>query len=400
MKRWQINLYTLWFSQILSLMSFGLGLPFMPFYIQELGVTDPDQLKLYTGILNAAPALAMGIMAPIWGMLSDKWGKKLMLLRSMLFASFILAGMGLVKSVEHLVVLRVLQGFFTGTVTASAALVASDAPSHRLSYALGFLSSSTFIGYSAGPAIGGFIAEGVGYRISFIIGGILMLLDFFLVLFVVKENKDSLLVSEKSFSNKFSFISFFSSTLVAMLLLLFFMRISRTIFNPYLPLYVQEMRSSTTGNVTTTGIINGLAGLMTALSGLTLSRLGDRYNKLNILKLLFATGILLSLPLFFIKTLLGFAILYGIFFFAIGGIEPIVMSITSEMIPSEKRGSLFGIQALVGSIGWAISPLLGGFVSIKFSIKSIFILIPIFLFLALLTSIVTSNMSKTVVAQK
>lgn len=394
MERWQINLYTLWFSQILSLMSFGFGLPFIPFYIQELGITDPHQLKIYTGILNAAPAIGMGIMAPIWGMVADKFGKKLMLLRSMLFASFIIGGMGLATQVEHLILLRLAQGLFTGTVTASATLVASDAPSHRLSYALGFLSSSTFIGFSAGPTIGGFIAESIGYRASFFIGGVLMLLDFFLVLLVVKENKTSYVPRAKKSSSRFSFASFFSVMMVTMLFILLFMRVSRTIFNPYLPLYVQEMRSSIEGTAKITGIISGMTGLMTAISGLTLSRLGDRYDKLSMLKIMFTAGILLSFPLFFIKTLWGFAILYAVLFFAIGGIEPIVMSVTSEIIPPENRGSLFGIQTLVGSIGWALSPLLGSVVSIQFSIKSIFLLIPVFLSLALFTTALASSKGK------
>ena len=52
MERWKLNLLILWVTQIISLTSFGLGLPFIPFYIQELGVTDPNQVKLYTGLLE------------------------------------------------------------------------------------------------------------------------------------------------------------------------------------------------------------------------------------------------------------------------------------------------------------------------------------------------------------
>ena len=65
MERWKINLYTLWISQVISLTSFGFGLPFIPFFIQELGVTDPEQLKIFTGILSAAPAITMAIMSPM-----------------------------------------------------------------------------------------------------------------------------------------------------------------------------------------------------------------------------------------------------------------------------------------------------------------------------------------------
>ena len=57
-------------------MSFSFGLPFLPYYIQDLGVVDPEKVRLFTGILSAAPAIGMGIMASIWGMLADRVGKK------------------------------------------------------------------------------------------------------------------------------------------------------------------------------------------------------------------------------------------------------------------------------------------------------------------------------------
>lgn len=388
MERWRVNLYTVWFSQIISLMSFGFGLPFLPFYIQELGITDPDQLKVYTGILTAAPAITMGIMAPIWGLLADKWGKKLMLLRAMLFGAFILAGMAMATRVEHLVALRLIQGMFTGTVTASSALIASNTPRERLSYALGFLSSSTFIGFSAGPAIGGLVAEILGYRISFFIGAALMVLDFFLVLFMIKDAKGSAPSSQKEQQPETKSVPFFTPVLIIMLIVLFFMRVSRTVFNPYLPLYVQDVRASIEGTARITGIISGITGFATAASGLTLSRLGDKYDKLSVLKTLLGIGIILSAPLILTNSLWAFTALYGVLFFAIGGIEPVIMSVTSGSVPPQKRGMLFGVQGLVGSIGWAVSPLIGSMVSIRFSLKALFVIIPIFLFLALITTFI------------
>ena len=77
---WKKTLYLVWFVQILSLMSFSFGLPFLPYYIQDLGMVDPERVRLFTGILSAAPAIGMGIMAPVWGMVADRFGKKTMLL--------------------------------------------------------------------------------------------------------------------------------------------------------------------------------------------------------------------------------------------------------------------------------------------------------------------------------
>jgi MFS transporter, DHA1 family, multidrug resistance protein len=382
MERWKINLYTVWCAQIISLMSFGFGLPFLPFYIQELGVTDPAKIKMYSGILNAAPAITMAIMAPIWGIVADKYGRKLMLLRAMFFATFVIGGMGLATRVEHLIALRLFQGIFTGTVTAASVLVAASTPRERLAFALGFLSSSTFIGQSIGPVVGGFMAELVGYRFSFLVGAALMFIDFLLVLFIVKENKILPEKTEKREEGKASFRVVFTTMTVSMLFILLFMRIGRTVFNPFLPLYVQEARGTVEGTAGATGMINGVIGLMTAISGLTLSRLGDKYDKMKILFILLVAGVVLSLPLSMINNLWIFAAVYGVLFFAIGGIEPIIMSVTTEQTPRERRGMLFGIQGTVGSIGWAVAPLFGGIVSIRYSTKAVFFLIPVFLALA------------------
>ena len=389
MERWKVNLYTVWFSQVLSLMSFGFGIPFLSFYIQDLGVTHPDSIKMYTGLLNSAPAVTMAVMAPIWGMMSDKWGKKLMLMRAMFFAALVIGGMGMVTNVNQLVVLRLLQGVFTGTVTAASILVAAGTPNNRLSYALGFLSSSTFIGQSIGPVVGGFVAEIAGYRVSFYIGAILMLLDFFLVLFVVKESKADVL-PEQTCENKDKqppVLTIFTSLTVIMLITMLFMRIGRTVFSPYIPLFVQEVRGTSEGAAGITGIISGIIAFLTAVSGLTLSRLGDRYHKLTLMIILLGAGTVLSLPLGLINNLWLFTALYGILFFVIGGIEPIVMSVTAEITPPERRGALFGVQGLVGSIGWAVAPMLGGAVSIKYSLRSVFLLIPAFFILSLIPMI-------------
>jgi DHA1 family multidrug resistance protein-like MFS transporter len=365
-------------------MSFSFGLPFIPFYIQQLGVTSAQDVKLWSGILNAAPAVTMAFMAPVWGIISDKYGRKLMLIRAMLCAAFIIGGMGMVANVHQLLIFRLLQGIFTGTITAATILIAANTPKNRLSYALGFLSSSTFIGQSIGPVIGGFVAELAGYRLSFLIGGVMMFLDFLLVLFLVKEQKESLQKPElQGKEPRSSKLSIFTSVTVSMLFVLLFLRIGRSAFAPYLPIYVQEIMNSTKGVAGTTGVINGFLSLATALSGLTLSRLGDRYNKFKLLGVYLLLGGLLSVPLILIHNLWLFTFLLGLVFFVTGGVEPMLMSITTEKTPVHRRGFLFGIQGTVGNIGFALAPLLGGAISLTHSTAAVLVCIPVFLGLCL-----------------
>lgn len=391
-ERWKINLYTLWVSQVISLTSFGFGLPFIPFFIQELGVTNPHDLTLYTGILSAAPAITMAFMSPIWGMLSDKFGQKLMIQRATFAAVFIIGGMGMAQSVNMLIALRLLQGIFTGTITASSAFIAVNTPNHKLSYALGFLSSSTFIGYSLGPLLGGTVAETFGYRASFYVGAALMLVSFFMVTFIVKPVEKKEPLATKVHTEKSRFKEVFTIGIIALLLMLFLQRITRSLFSPFIPLYIQEITGTTVGAASKTGYLNGIIGFVSAISAIVISRLGDRYEKLKIMRLLLIVGFFVLLLANIVDNFLLFTVFYALFFLVIGGVEPLITSTTSELTPPEKRGTLFGVQGLVGSLGMMTSPAVGTFVSIHFGIKNILWVMSIAIVLNLIvTYIVTTK---------
>ena len=395
MEHWKINLTTLWVSQTMSIASFGLGLPFIPYFIQQLGLTDPTEIKIYTGILAVAPAVTMAIMAPIWGLLSDRFGRKMMIVRAMGAAVIVIGCMGLVNHVWQLVALRALQGVFTGTITASTTFIAANTPKERLTYALGVISSSNFLGYSLGPLVGGIIAEAFGYRVSFFAGAGLMLLGLGLVVYLVREDKSSYGKKLYKTGMKPKWNNIFTPYIVLLLFMLFFQRISRTVFNPYMPLYVQSVIGGIKGAAQTTGAINGTVGFATAVAGIIFGRLGDRVNKMKLSICLLAAGVILSFSLYFTNTLPLFIGLYGLLFFLIGGIEPVITSSTAEKTPANQRGFLFGIQGLAGSIGWIMSPVLGTWISITYEIKAILFVIPCALLCSLMVAVTSLIFEKT-----
>lgn len=265
MERWKINLYTLWVSQICSLMSFGFGIPFVPFYFQELGVTSSVQLSYYVGLSATLPAAAMAIASPVWGVVSDRYGRKMMILRAMFFAALILASMGMVRNIWQFMILRICQGIFTGTVTASMSFVSANTPENHMSYALGIMTSSTFLGWSIGPFIGGLLAEVVGYRLCFLLGGLLMMIGFVLVLFLVKEDKNTYGFRVRSAEEgKKSRWAIVTPYIISIMVCLLVQRMARTVFTPFLALYVQENLGTITGAARYTGFINGATSFATA----------------------------------------------------------------------------------------------------------------------------------------
>ncbi len=391
MKRWKKNLWILWCTQIISLASFGFGIPFMPLYIQEIEILTETQVKMYATILAGAPALAMGIMAPIWGFLADKYGRKLMILRAMFFAVFVIGLMGAVTSINQLIVLRVLQGVFTGTVTAAFAFISSNTPEDHLSYAMGIISSSTFIGYSFGPVIGGLFADMYGYRYSFYLGGGLMLVGAILVLLFVKEDKS--LLSKTSISIVLKYKKVIMPIIIIILIMILFLRITRSLFSPYIPLLVEKIYGSSKWVSSITGIINALVGIATAVASMLVGRILKNRKKINVLSVLIVSSFVISIILInyssiasilSINELYVFSALYILFYFSLGGIEPILSSSAAIRVKAEDRGSLSGLQGMIGNIGWFIAPFISGTIVYSYDIEYVLLSIPMIIFINIL----------------
>lgn len=146
MPAWRRTLYILTAAEFIAVAGFTVIMPFLPYFVQELGITDPDQVKLWTGRLFAAQAVSMAAIAPIWGTLADRYSRKLMVERAMFGGALVFIGMGLVQNVYQLLALRILQGFLTGTVPAATALVASTTPRERSGSSWGSCRPASFWG--------------------------------------------------------------------------------------------------------------------------------------------------------------------------------------------------------------------------------------------------------------
>ncbi|MDQ3811325.1 MAG: MFS transporter, partial [Chloroflexota bacterium] len=155
MPLWQRTAWIAAATQFVTLIGFGLSMPFIPLYVQALGIQDRAQVALWSGVLQGSAALSMAVLAPFWGALADRVGRKPMLVRSMLGGAVVIAAMGFVADVWQLLGLRIVQGAVTGSQAAAAALVAGVVPAARAGFALGLIATSVQVGNTVGPAIGG-----------------------------------------------------------------------------------------------------------------------------------------------------------------------------------------------------------------------------------------------------
>ncbi len=369
---WRRNVLTVGLSQFLSIAGFSFAIPFAPFFMQEqLGVSDPVHLRLWVSAFNAAVPLTMMFFAPIWGAAADRYGRRMMLLRANFAAWIVLTLMGFSRNVEMLVLLRALQGAFTGTITAAQAMVAADVPPERSGRALGGLTAAIFSGSLAGVALGGVCAEWFGYRVAFYISGTLLLAAALLVLFGTREPITH--VSEEDFGGAPEHAGRLHGVwpILGLILAISFVR---SFDGAWVPLLVQEVHGSLEGASLWTGLLAAGGGVAGMAAGIILGNLADRVPPPRIGKYSSLFAGLLMIPQALAQSFgLLFATRFGAMFCA-GGLDPVFQIWLSKRTPAHKRGSIFGWASSARSLGWMLAALSGGVVAAWFNIRTTFLI--------------------------
>ncbi len=346
-------------AQFLSGIGFSIIFPFLPFYFRELGLKTDQEVLLWMGYIGLAFGITMGFSAPIWGLVADRYGRKLMVIRSMFAGAVVLGLMGLATSPWHIFFLRILQGMTTGTVTASVTMVSSVTPAAQLGLSLGILQTALLLGNVIGPLAGGILADWFGYRIPCGIAFVVLMAGTFLVIFGSHERfTPPAGKRENGFKTMRDILRIEGFTVL--LAVYFLVYVLGTLITPILPLYIEELSGNGDKAATLTGIVVGVGGLFSGISAAYFGRLGDRFGHGRILVFsLIASGVL-SLPqavahnvweLFVERCLLGLMV---------GGVIPAVNALVSNIISKDKVGSAYGLTSSVTCLGIGAGPFLGG----------------------------------------
>jgi DHA1 family multidrug resistance protein-like MFS transporter len=372
---WKRNLAVIWFAEFTSIIGFAIAIPILPLYVQELGVTDPNAVTFWSGLIYAAHAVAMAIMAPIWGSISDRYGRKLMVERAMFGGAVVMSLMGFAPSVFWLVVLRALQGMLTGTVTAATTLVASSTPRERSGFALGVLQMGIYSGASVGPLVGGLIADSFGFRYAFWTTGGLLLIGGLLVAFLVREEFEPTMdTSQSAWKTLREGLGMViaSQTLLSVFGIRLMMRMASRLTSPILPLFVQEL--TTAGRVATrSGLVTTASAGAGAVGAILLGWASDRVGRRSILLLCALASAILYVPQFFVTNLTQLLLLQLGSGFAMGGILATLSSTLASASPEGKQGAVYGLDATAVSAANAVGPMLGTSLAVATSLPAPFL---------------------------
>jgi MFS family permease len=357
------------------MMAMTLLLPFLPLYVEELGAVGHAAIVQWSGIAYGATFLAAALVAPLWGRLGDRYGRKSMLVRASFGMAVCMSLTGMVQSVWQLVALRLLIGLAGGYGSGSTILVAMQTPKERSGWALGMLSVGITAGTLVGPLVGGALPPLIGIRATFLICGGIIFLAFLATTFLIKEERRAKPQARPApGARKGGWAQIPDKRpIVAMLATGMLLNVATMSIEPIITVYVQQLVADASRVTLVSGIVMSAAALGAILSAPQLGKLADRFGHWNVIVGALAVSALLLIPQAFVTQgwqLIGLRFLMGL---ALGGLLPSITSVIRHNVPDGVGGNVLGMSISAQYVGQVAGPVLGGFAGGHFGMRAVFL---------------------------
>src|SRR5437016_2437230 len=259
------NLFAVTAASFIGFTGFTLVMPFLPLYFNLLGVREVGRVAMWSGLsLGVTPALT-AILAPFWGRLADRFGRKIMVERSLASFVVVMAATAFVTRPWHVFALRAVQGLFAGYGALTLTMAADSAPEGRMGQSIGTVQTAQRLGPALGPVFGGSIAAIVGLRRGFLVAAAFYLMALVLVFLMYDErivHAHAPPPAEKGRAVTFRNVLAFENFLL-MAGVIFGLQFVDRSFGPILPLYVAELGTA----ASRVALVAGLLFSITAGAG-------------------------------------------------------------------------------------------------------------------------------------
>ena len=371
--QWEQNLVVLWFGNFMAGVAFSLIMPFMSLYIDTLGNFTTAQLSLWSGVTYSITFLVTALISPWWGKIADRRGRKLMLLRASLGLAIVLGAMGLVQNIYELIGLRLLQGFFSGYISNSNALIATSAPQEKSGQALGTLTTGSVSGTLLGPLLGGIIAQATGYRTTFFITGTILFIVFILCLVFVHEDFTPVEKGDQVPGRQLIHELKYPHLIIGMFVTTMIIQASNNSISPLLSLYVRQLMHHGNNVALVSGVVAATPGIATLIAAPRFGALGDRIGSEKILLggLIFA--VFVYVPQAFVQNVWQLGALRLLVGVADAALLPQVQTILAKYSPHSSAGRIFSYNQSFQAMGNVAGPLIGSSVSGLFGYSGVFL---------------------------
>ncbi|MCF8566405.1 MFS transporter [Alicyclobacillus tolerans] len=363
---WKHTLWILWAANFVVMAGMSLVIPFLPLYIETLGVHHLPDIERWSGWVFAAQFVTSFFFQPLWGSFADRRGRKIMLLRAGFGMGVVTAVMGLVGAVWQLLLLRLLNGVFSGFISMAVSLQASVTPDEHSGRALGTLQTGAIAGSLIGPLAGGALAEAIGFRAVFFLTGGLLLLASIIVMVFVHEDASRIQRKVKQRADWRALRPLLPVFVASTVTQLGMMSIE-----PIVTVYAKTLYRGAHLAIVA-GLVVAASGMANLLGAPILGRLGDRIGQRKVLILgltLAAVGYIPQALAPGIGILLLGRVMLGLF---IGGMIPSLNVLVKKLAPHEMQATAFGINSSSLFLGNLLGPLLGSTVAAQWGIRSVF----------------------------
>ncbi|HHT7835664.1 TPA: multidrug efflux MFS transporter [Streptococcus suis] len=358
---WKQNLKVAWLGNFLTGTSFTLVMPFISVFVEELGV-GPGQVEYYAGLAVSVNALAAALMAPIWGSLADRYGRKPMMVRAAFAMIFTMGGMAFVPNVFWLLALRVLNGVFTGYIPNATALIASQVPKDKTGYALGTLSTGAVAGNLIGPTLGGILAEMFGVHMVFLLVGLLYAIVVLLTVFYIREDFVPVKKGEEmSVKEVFEQVKDWQMLVGLFVTSMIIIAAAQAVV-PILTLYVRHL-GQTDNLLFVAGFIISLPGMASLVTSGYLGKIGDRIGNHRLLLIALTYSLLINVFCVFAENPFQLGLLRFMYGFGTGALLPSVNSLLTKLTPKEGISRIFSYNQLFNNLGSVVGPMMGSAVA-------------------------------------
>ncbi|MEK6420279.1 MAG: MFS transporter [Burkholderia gladioli] len=375
---WKRNLAVCVFGSFTTLVSLSMLLPFLPLYVEQLGVSSPAAIVQWSGVAFGATFFGTAITAPLWGRLADRYGRKPMLIRAAIGMAVVMSLIGVAHSIAELVALRLAAGLIGGYASASIVMVGTQAPRERAGWALGVLSTGALAGNLVGPLVGGFLPALVGIRGTFFVGGAIIAVAAAATILLVREDFDrSRDVRAKAARGANAGASAGAdagrrAALAVLLLTAMMVLLANMSIEPIITVYIGQLGVPHDDLARTAGIVMAASAFGSMLTAPRLGGLADRVGSWPvIIGCLLVTG-LVMLPQAFVTHWWQLALLRGAMGMSLAGLLPSIAKLVRHAVDEHSSGSVLGYLQSAQFSGQVVGPLLGGQIGAHVGLHAVF----------------------------
>ena len=348
-------LLVIFLTVFIDLLGFGIIIPLLPFYAEHFGAS-----ALMVGLLSTSFSVAQFLFAPFWGRLSDRIGRRPVILLGLLGSAVSYALFAVATSLAALFVARTLAGVAGANIPTAQAFIADTTTAETRARGMGIIGAAFGLGFIFGPAIGGFLSHW-GYAAPAWFASALSLANFGAALVLLPESRPAH-VGDVSRPGRLEVIrrAVMRPNLPMVLLVYFLVLTSFASFEAMFALYSERRFGFTAATIgymfAWVGVV--LATVQGLLVGRVVRRVGERVViPAAIMVLAAALGLV---PLAGSVPVLAAAC--GLLAFGMGFNSPSLLSAISQLADPRDQGSTLGVSQSLGSLARIIGPLWGGWV--------------------------------------